>query len=319
MCGDGLLPDRPGVDLPHGRGRPLPGGHLRGAAGGPARRPDPRRGRPARCATPGMSTCFRREAGAAGRDTRGIFRVHQFDKVEMFSFVLPEDSPRRAPAHPGRPGGDPPGDRGPLPGGRHRRRRPGRVGRAQVRLRGVDARRRARYREVTSCSNCTDYQARRLRTPRAPGQGHRDAPHAERHGRGRGADADRHPREPPARGRLGGDAGGAPAQGAPAGDPPAMSALARPRVAVVGHVEWVTHGPGRMPAPGRDHAPHRSLRRARRRGRGSAAQVAKLGAECLFFTALGADWAGTATSVRLRRGGRAGCWRRCARSPRPAP
>src|SRR3712207_6637380 len=35
----------------------------------------------------GMSTCFRREAGAAGRDTRGIFRVHQFDKLEMFSFV----------------------------------------------------------------------------------------------------------------------------------------------------------------------------------------------------------------------------------------
>src|SRR5262249_56819485 len=37
----------------------------------------------------GFSTCFRREAGAAGRDTRGIFRVHQFDKVEMFSFVQP--------------------------------------------------------------------------------------------------------------------------------------------------------------------------------------------------------------------------------------
>ena len=35
----------------------------------------------------GISTCFRREAGAAGKDTRGIFRVHQFDKVEMFSFV----------------------------------------------------------------------------------------------------------------------------------------------------------------------------------------------------------------------------------------
>jgi seryl-tRNA synthetase len=38
----------------------------------------------------GFSPCFRREAGAAGRDTRGIFRVHQFDKVEMFSFVEPE-------------------------------------------------------------------------------------------------------------------------------------------------------------------------------------------------------------------------------------
>ncbi len=40
----------------------------------------------------GFSPCFRREAGAAGRDTRGIFRVHQFDKVEMFSFVEPGDS-----------------------------------------------------------------------------------------------------------------------------------------------------------------------------------------------------------------------------------
>jgi seryl-tRNA synthetase len=40
----------------------------------------------------GVSPCFRREAGAAGRDTRGIFRVHQFDKVEMFSFVAPDAS-----------------------------------------------------------------------------------------------------------------------------------------------------------------------------------------------------------------------------------
>ncbi|MBD0423521.1 serine--tRNA ligase [Streptomyces sp. NPDC052309] len=40
----------------------------------------------------GFSPCFRREAGSHGKDTRGIFRVHQFDKVEMFSYVLPEDS-----------------------------------------------------------------------------------------------------------------------------------------------------------------------------------------------------------------------------------
>jgi seryl-tRNA synthetase len=40
----------------------------------------------------GFSTCFRREAGAAGRDTRGILRVHQFDKVEMVSFVAPGES-----------------------------------------------------------------------------------------------------------------------------------------------------------------------------------------------------------------------------------
>jgi len=40
----------------------------------------------------GFSTCFRREAGSYGRDTKGILRVHQFDKVEMFSFARPEDS-----------------------------------------------------------------------------------------------------------------------------------------------------------------------------------------------------------------------------------
>jgi seryl-tRNA synthetase len=40
----------------------------------------------------GFSTCFRREAGSYGKDTKGIFRVHQFDKVEMFSFCRPEDS-----------------------------------------------------------------------------------------------------------------------------------------------------------------------------------------------------------------------------------
>src|SRR3712207_8121339 len=40
----------------------------------------------------GYSTCFRREAGAAGRDTRGMFRMHQFDKVEMFVFCRPDES-----------------------------------------------------------------------------------------------------------------------------------------------------------------------------------------------------------------------------------
>src|SRR4030043_1457508 len=39
----------------------------------------------------GFSTCFRREAGAYGKDTKGILRVHQFDKVEMVSFTKPED------------------------------------------------------------------------------------------------------------------------------------------------------------------------------------------------------------------------------------
>jgi len=40
----------------------------------------------------GFSTCFRREAGSYGKDTKGILRVHQFDKIEMFSFVRPEES-----------------------------------------------------------------------------------------------------------------------------------------------------------------------------------------------------------------------------------
>jgi seryl-tRNA synthetase len=109
----------------------------------------------------GISTCFRREAGAAGRDTRGIFRVHQFDKVEMFSFVEPSES-----------------------GAEHERllatqerilgalEIPYRVVDIPVGELGAPAARKFdceawipsqdRYRELTSCSNTTDYQARRL-------------------------------------------------------------------------------------------------------------------------------------------------------------
>ncbi|MEZ5080475.1 MAG: serine--tRNA ligase [Thermoleophilia bacterium] len=117
----------------------------------------------------GVSSCFRREAGAAGRDTRGIFRMHQFDKVEMFSFVDAEDSRDE-----------------------HRRIlavEEGILGDLGIPYRVVDialgdlgapaARKfdceawipsQERYREVTSCSNCTDYQARRLRA-RVKGSG----------------------------------------------------------------------------------------------------------------------------------------------------
>jgi seryl-tRNA synthetase len=111
----------------------------------------------------GFSTCFRREAGAAGKDTRGIFRVHQFDKVEMFTFVRPEDSPAE-----------------------HDRllaieeeifqalEISYRVVNIAVNDLGNSAAKKydveawlpgdagGRYREVTSCSNTTDYQARRL-------------------------------------------------------------------------------------------------------------------------------------------------------------
>jgi seryl-tRNA synthetase len=109
----------------------------------------------------GFSTCFRRESGAGGRDTRGIFRVHQFDKVEMFSFVEPDAS---AAEH----------ER--LLGLQERilgaLEIPYRVVDIPVGDLGASATRKfdceawipsqERYREVTSCSNTTDYQARRL-------------------------------------------------------------------------------------------------------------------------------------------------------------
>ncbi len=109
----------------------------------------------------GFSPCFRREAGAAGKDTRGSFRVHQFDKVEMFSFVTPEESVQE-----------------------HERilameeqildelALPYRVLNIAVSDLGNSAAKKydceawipsqGRYRELTSCSNTTDYQARRL-------------------------------------------------------------------------------------------------------------------------------------------------------------
>ncbi len=109
----------------------------------------------------GFSPCFRREAGAGGKDTRGIFRVHQFDKVEMFSFVEPAESAAE-----------------------HERllaieerilsglELPYRVVSVAVGDLGASAAKKydceawipsqERYRELTSCSNTTDYQARRL-------------------------------------------------------------------------------------------------------------------------------------------------------------
>ncbi|MGD1012444.1 MAG: serine--tRNA ligase [Acidimicrobiales bacterium] len=109
----------------------------------------------------GYSTNFRREAGAAGRDTRGIFRVHQFDKVEMFLYVEPEKSREyheeilaieeeivtglgiayRVVVTAA-------GDLGPSAAKKY----------------DLEAwiPSQQRYREITSCSNTTDYQARRL-------------------------------------------------------------------------------------------------------------------------------------------------------------
>ena len=109
----------------------------------------------------GFSTCFRREAGAAGKDTRGIFRVHQFDKVEMFSFVEPEQAAA---------------EHDHLLGIEESIMQdleiPYRVVAIAVDDLGAPAAKKydieawlpgqARYRELTSCSNTTDYQARRL-------------------------------------------------------------------------------------------------------------------------------------------------------------
>lgn len=110
----------------------------------------------------GFSTCFRREAGAAGKDTRGIFRVHQFDKVEMFSFCHPERSSEEHEL---------------LLGLEEEILQeldiPYRVVNVAAGDLGASAAKKydceawmpgqGRYREVTSTSNTTDYQARRLR------------------------------------------------------------------------------------------------------------------------------------------------------------
>ncbi|HOT23040.1 MAG TPA: serine--tRNA ligase [Thermoleophilia bacterium] len=119
----------------------------------------------------GYSTCFRREAGAAGKDTRGILRVHQFDKLEMFSFCLPEQAEAehalilsvqeeilRLLGIPYRVVNIAAGDLGAPAAKKYD---------CEAWLPG-----QGRYREVTSCSNCTDYQARRLncryRTDKGP-------------------------------------------------------------------------------------------------------------------------------------------------------
>ncbi|MFL5827596.1 MAG: serine--tRNA ligase [Thermoleophilaceae bacterium] len=109
----------------------------------------------------GFSTCFRREAGAAGKDTRGIFRVHQFDKVEMFTFVEPqasadeherllsiEEELLQALEIPYRVVNIPAWDLGASAAKKYD---------LEAWLPG-----QGRYRELTSCSNTTDYQARRL-------------------------------------------------------------------------------------------------------------------------------------------------------------
>jgi len=110
----------------------------------------------------GISTCFRKEAGAHGKDMKGLFRVHQFDKVEQFVFCKPEDSWKE-----------------------HERLLQitekfyeileipfrtiilcsGDLGKVSAKTYDIEAWFPAQnsYREICSCSNCTDYQARSLR------------------------------------------------------------------------------------------------------------------------------------------------------------
>jgi seryl-tRNA synthetase len=124
----------------------------------------------------GYSTCFRREAGAAGKDTRGMFRVHQFDKVEMFVFCLPETSQDEH-EHllaieeelvqelgiPYRVVNVAAGD----------------LGGSATKKYDIEAwfPTQERYREITSTSNTTDFQARRLDVRYRRGDGNLEPVH----------------------------------------------------------------------------------------------------------------------------------------------
>ncbi|MCL7385102.1 MAG: serine--tRNA ligase [Thaumarchaeota archaeon] len=121
----------------------------------------------------GVSPCFRKEAGAHGKDTKGIFRVHQFEKVEQFVFCKPEQSWEEHEFL--------------LSNAEEIYQKlglPYRVVNICLGELGVVAAKKydievwmpaqRRYREIVSCSNCTDYQARRLNIR------YREMPHEER-------------------------------------------------------------------------------------------------------------------------------------------
>jgi seryl-tRNA synthetase len=109
----------------------------------------------------GYSTCFRREAGTYGKDTRGMFRVHQFDKVEMFSFTRPEES---QPEHDFLVAIEEQIVQGLGIPYRLVNVCTGELGAPAAKKIDLEAwlPGQGKYRELTSCSNCTDYQARRL-------------------------------------------------------------------------------------------------------------------------------------------------------------
>jgi len=109
----------------------------------------------------GYSTNFRREAGAAGRDTKGIMRLHQFDKVEMYFYTLPDRSKENHE--------EILAIEEAIVGGlglvyRVINTAAGDLGPSAAKKFDIEAwlPSEGRYREITSCSNTTDYQARRL-------------------------------------------------------------------------------------------------------------------------------------------------------------
>lgn len=110
----------------------------------------------------GFSTCFRREAGTYGKDTRGIFRVHQFDKVEMFSFCHPDDSPAEHDFLLAREEELAKGLGLPY---RVVNVAAGDLGSSAAKKYDIEAwfPGQQRYREITSTSNTTDFQSRRLK------------------------------------------------------------------------------------------------------------------------------------------------------------
>jgi seryl-tRNA synthetase len=109
----------------------------------------------------GFTTNFRREAGAAGKDTRGMFRVHQFDKVEMYVYCVPEQS---AELHEQMLGYEEEIVQSLGLPYRVMNIAVGDLGAPAAKKYDIEAwfPAQGRYREITSCSNTTDYQARRL-------------------------------------------------------------------------------------------------------------------------------------------------------------
>ena len=85
------------------------------------------------------TACYRREAGSAGRDTRGLLRVHEFDKVELFAYATPEGALEAQARHLAAGGVDAPGARAALPGARPVHRGPRRLVGAHLRPRGLRA------------------------------------------------------------------------------------------------------------------------------------------------------------------------------------